>query len=143
MSIPIERIPERARKAWERLRDQLLGILGDDLVAIWAYGGTTSAPEGSRIGDLDTFVVVRRSIDEATARAIEDAQATIGDQSGVDWDTWYVLEADARHPTPPRHAFRDRLSESWAIDRAHWLAGRYVLLHGAEPDQHRPRAEQR
>jgi hypothetical protein len=138
MSIPIERIPEPARKAWERLRDQLLGILGDDLVAAWAYGGTTSAPEGSRIGDLDTFVVVRSSIDEATARAIEDAQATIGDQAGVDWDTWYVLEADARHPAPPRHAFRDRLSESWAIDRAHWLAGRYVLLHGAEPASNVP-----
>ena len=34
---------------------------------------------------------------------------------------------------PPRHAFRDRLNESWAIDRAHWLAGRYALLHGLEP----------
>ena len=33
----------------------------------------------------------------------------------------------------PRHAWRDRLNESWAIDRAHWFAGRYVLLHGADP----------
>ncbi len=133
MSIPIERLPERARMAWLRLRDQLLGILGDDLVAIWAYGGTASAPEGAQFGDLDTFVVVRRPIDEATAHTIEREQAIVADEIGVEWDTWYVIGADARVATAPRHAFRDRLSESWAIDRAPWLAGRYVLLHGAEP----------
>jgi hypothetical protein len=133
MSIPIGGIPERARTAWERLRERLLAILGDDLVALWAYGGTTSAPEGARIGDLDTFVVVRSLIDEATARAIEAEQAAIAAEAGLEWDIWYVTEADARLATPPRHAFRDRFSESWAIDRAHWLAGRYVLLHGAEP----------
>jgi hypothetical protein len=133
MSIPIEQVPSAARDAWLRLRDQLVAILGDDLVAVWAYGGTVSAPDGVPMGDLDTFVVVRRAIDGGIARAIETRQAAIAEDAGIEWDTWYVVEADARRREQPRHAFRDRLNESWAIDRAHWLAGRYVLLHGSDP----------
>jgi hypothetical protein len=133
VSIPIPQLPERAGRAWVRLRDQQRALLGDDLVAVWAYGGTVTAPEEARIGDLDTFVVVRRPLDEAVTHAIDVAEAAIAAEAGIEWDTWYVLEADARRGEPPRHAFRDRLDESWAIDRAHWLAGRYTLLHGPEP----------
>ena len=133
MSIPIEGVPERARHAWTRLRDQLVSILGDDIVAAWAFGGTVSAPAHAPFGDLDTFVVVRQPIDDETARAIDEAQASIAEELGLEWDTWYVIETDAGRPERPPHAFRDRLNETWAIDRAHWLADRYVLLHGAEP----------
>lgn len=118
-----------------QLRDQLAEALGDELVAMWAYGGTISAPADARIGDLDTFVVLKRPVEPGTAAAIEAAEAAISKARGVEWDTWYVLEADARRPDMPPHAFRDRLSESWAIDRAHWLAGRYLLLHGREPSE--------
>ena len=131
--IPIEGVPAVARTAWTRLRDELAAILGDDLVAIWAFGGTASAPATAPFGDLDTFVVIRRAVDERTARAIDNAQETIAGETGVEWDTWVVLEDDARSPGLLRHAWRDRHNETWAIDRAHFLAGRYVLLHGAEP----------
>ena len=133
MSLPIEQVPDVARDAWTRLRDDLVRILGDDLVAIWAYGGTISAPTGAPIGDLDTFVVVRGPVDTRTADAIEEAQAAVAEETGTDLDAWYVIEDEARKPAMHRHAWRDRLNESWAIDRAHWLGGRYVLLYGAEP----------
>jgi hypothetical protein len=131
--IAIERVPAVARTAWVRLRDELLAILGDDLVALWAYGGTASAAEAAPFGDLDTFAVVRRPIDPRTADAIDAAEARIAAETGVEWDTWYAPDEEARRAAMPRHAWRDRLNESWAIDRAHWLAGRYLLLHGAEP----------
>ena len=52
----------------------------------------------------------------------------------MEWDAWYVLEADARQSVAPRHAWReDRRDTSWAMNRAHWLAGRYANLHGREP----------
>lgn len=142
MSIPIQHVPEVARNAWTRLRGDLVRTLGDDLVAMWAYGGTISAPTGAPLGDLDTFVVVRGPVDTRTARAIEEAQAAITDETGADWDTWYVAEDEARQPAMHRHAWRDRLNESWAIDRAHWLGGRYVLLYGAEPAEVVPRPSQ-
>ncbi|MDQ2673926.1 MAG: DUF4111 domain-containing protein, partial [Chloroflexota bacterium] len=47
----------------------------------------------------------------------------------------YVLNADARRPDQPRHAFRERSRDtSWAINRAHWLEGRVAVLHGPSPD---------
>ena len=131
--VPIEHVPESARDAWTRLRDELVTILGDDLIAMWAYGGTISAAAGAPRGDLDTFVVVGGPVDEQTARAIEASEAAIITETGADWDSWYVADDDARRPGMHRHAWRDRLNESWAIDRAHWLSGRFVLLYGAEP----------
>ena len=134
MTADLAQLPMVARTAWMRLRDELEAILGDDLVAMWAYGGTTSAPSGSPLGDLDTFVVVRRALDPRTAEMMAAAQARIADETGAELDAWYVLEADARRGTKPTHAWRhDRVDESWAIDRAPWLAGRYVLLSGAHP----------
>jgi len=133
VSFPIEQVPHVAREAWTRLRDDLVRILGDDLVAMWAYGGTITAPTGAPIGDLDTFVVVRGPVGAQSALAIDEAQDTITEETGADWDAWYVTEDEARKPAMHRHAWRDRLNESWAIDRAQWLGGRYVLLYGAEP----------
>lgn len=116
------------------LRQELLDRLGDDLVALWAHGGTTNVDDAVHIGDLDTYVILRSRPDGATVRRIEEAHARIADVHGVEWDAWYVLEADARRSEPPPHAWADgRRDTSWAIHRAHWLAGRYVALHGADP----------
>jgi hypothetical protein len=134
MSVPLEQLPEVARLAWTRLHEELLAILGDDLIAIWAYGGTTAIDGPPRSADLDTYVILRRSPDPRIAQAIEDSQAAIAGETGAEWDTWYVLEEDARRPEAPRHAYRaDRRDTSWAINRAHWLAGRYAHLYGRGP----------
>jgi len=118
-----------------RLRDELIALLGGGRVTIWEHGGTV-AMEGPRTSaDLDTYVIVRRSIDDAATRqAIEGIHDAIAGQSGIEWDAWYVTEDDARRPEAPPHAFRtDRRDTSWAIHRAHWLAGRYAQVHGREP----------
>ena len=134
MSIPLDKIPEPARAAWAELRDRLMAMLDDDLVAVWAYGGTTASGGRWRPADLDTYVVLRRAPDASTARRIDDAESAIGEAAGVEFDTWYVLEASARRRESPRHAYRpERLDTTWAVNRAHWLAGRYVNLCGAEP----------
>jgi hypothetical protein len=116
------------------LRQQLLNQVGDDLVALWAHGGATNVDDAPHPGDLDTYVILRRRAGEATVRRIEEAQARIADLHRIEWDAWYVLEADARRSEPPSHAWADgRRDTSWAIHRAHWLAGRCVKLHGASP----------
>lgn len=136
MSVPLDEIPETARNAWLRLRDDLQHIIGEDLVAIWAYGGTTFPDRPLRSGDLDAHVVLSRAPDEATARSIDAAHERIAAELGVDWDTWYILAADARRSDSPPHAFRaGRRDTSWALHRAHWLAGRYVHLYGPRPDE--------
>jgi hypothetical protein len=135
VTVSLQQLPDVARDAWTRLRDGLEAILGDDLVAMWAYGGTTAVEGPPRSADLDTYVIVRRPLGPSTARAIEDLQAAISADTGVEWDAWYVLEEDARRADAPQHAFHpDRRDTTWAINRAHWLGGRYVLLAGEEPN---------
>ena len=136
MSVPLERLPEAARAAWTRLRDALVPLLGDDLVAIWAYGGTVAVEGPPRSADLDTYVIVRRPIDASTGQAIDGIHDAIAADIGLDVDAWYVLEADARRPEAPGHAYRsDRRDTTWAVNRAHWLAGRYAQLYGREPTE--------
>lgn len=135
-SVPIGEVPNVARNAWLHLRERLHVILGDDLVALWGHGGTTSRDRPHRFGDLDTYAVVGRPVDDQTAARIDDAHDIIGAENAVEWDAWYVLEDDARRAESPRHAFREgRRDTSWGIHRAHWLAGRYVHLDGREPSE--------
>ena len=132
--VPLQDIPETPRAAWRALRDELSRILGEDLVAIWAYGGTTAVEDGPHTGDLDTYVLLARKPEQTTVDRIADAEHTLARDHAVEWDAWYVLEADARRPDQPPHALRpDRRDTSWAINRAHWLAGRFALVYGPEP----------
>ena len=132
--IPLDEIQEPARAAWMGLRDQLRSILGTDLAAMWAHGGSTSVGDPSHLGDLDTYILVTRGPAEAAARRLEEAEHDLARRHGIEWDTWYVRTDDAHGTDPPPHAWRDgRRDTSWAIHRAHWLAGRFVALHGPEP----------
>jgi Domain of unknown function (DUF4111) len=136
VTVSFEGLPDVARDAWTRLRDGLDALLGDDLVAMWAYGGTTAVEGPPRSADLDTYVIVRRPLRPSAARAIEVLQSAIAADTGVEWDAWYVLEEDARRADAPRNALRpDRRDTTWAVNRAHWLGGRYVLLAGLEPSR--------
>jgi Domain of unknown function (DUF4111) len=133
MNVASDQVPEPARTAWLRLRDELRDILGDDLIAIWAHGGTLASTP-PRQADLDTYVVLARRPDSPTAQAIDQLEDAIEADLGVEWDDWYITTEDASQSRPPAHAFRDdRIDQSWAIQRAHWLAGRYWSLHGSPP----------
>jgi hypothetical protein len=126
-------MPDPAATAWFRLRDELVAIAGDDLVAIWAYGSTVGADRPRRPADLDTHVVLRRRPDAVTAKRIESVlAASLLDDP--EWDAWFITLDDARRGEHPPHAFLEgRFDESWALHRAHWLEGRFVPIHGAQP----------
>jgi aminoglycoside adenylyltransferase-like protein len=127
-------LPEVARTAWTRLRDELQSILGDDLVAIWAFGSTIGADRPRRPADLDTHIILRRRPDAETAQRIDDACDAIAGEVGVEWDAWFIALDDARLAERPPHAFREgRRDTAWALHRAHWLAGRFVHIYGQQP----------
>ena len=130
----IDDLPATARRAWLDLRDRIVSVLGDDLVAMWAHGGTVSVGDPVHGGDLDTYVILREPPNADTVQRIEAEHDEAAKSHSVDWDAWYVVVEDARRPEPPAHAWHERSRDtSWAIHRAHWLAGRYATLHGAEP----------
>lgn len=128
------KIGPREQAAWWDLRDRLLSVLGDDVVAMWAHGGMTVGDDPPHAGDLDTHVILARTPDDASAGRIDEIHEATAKAHAVEWDTWYILADDARRSIPPPHAWHaGRRDTSWAIHRAHWLAGRFVRLHGADP----------
>jgi hypothetical protein len=130
----LDSLPDVARNAWARLLDELQAILGDDLAAIWAYGSTIGSDRPDRPADLDTHVILERRPDAQAAQRITDAVDAIAAEAGVEFDVWFIALEDARKPDHPPHAFREgRRDTSWALHRSHWLAGRFVQIHGREP----------
>lgn len=134
MRISIDELPPAVREACARLSTGLSGLLGRDLVALWAYGAATFPDRPARLGDVDTHAVLAGRPDTDASIAIDRLHETIAEECGIEWDSWYILESDARKADPPRHALRtDLVDDAWALHRAHWLAGQVVVLHGRSP----------
>jgi hypothetical protein len=134
MAIPVETLPPEVRRACTRLREELATLPGLDLIALWAYGAMTR-PDRPRVpGDVDTHGVLGDRPGPDTVRRIDELHDAIARDLRIEWDSWYILEGDARRAQPPRHAFREMyVDRSWSLHRAHWLAGEYVALHGSAP----------
>jgi len=147
MTVVIPDLPERAAAASLRLRDEFLAILGDDLIGMWLFGGTTFADRPRRPGDLDIAVVVgvaraneripQKWRDDPSSRparlfAVEEK---LGRELDVKLDIAYFLASEIGSGALPPEAFRiERPVNGWAVLRAHWLARQYVHLHGRPPD---------
>jgi hypothetical protein len=141
-------LPEAAASASLRLRDELLAILGADLVSAWQHGGTTFADHPARPGDLDICAVIASvAPDERTPRAwrpdpgsrpsrIYVAQESIAREFGVTFDMMYLLAEEVGGGRLPSSAFeKNRRETGWAVYRHHWLAGQYVPLYGRPPEE--------
>ena len=148
MPITIADLPDTAASASLRLRDELLAVLGADLVSAWVHGGTTFADRPIRPGDLDICAVIANvAPSERTPRAwrrrsrsrpsrIYAAQESIARETGVVFDTMYLLADEIGSGRLPSGAFEKKQRVTgWAVYRAHWLAGQYVLLHGRPPEE--------
>lgn len=146
--IPITALPPSAAATAEHLRDELLAILGDDLVAVWVDGGTTFADRPLVTGDLDIGVVVAnltsderdpdRWLHDPASRPARVAAAQLAVEqehhSNID-STCFLLDEMGGHDRPGGAFFASRPNNGWPIVRAHWLAGQYVHLHGRPPDE--------
>lgn len=135
MTVPLDQLPITAGQAWSRLGDEARKSLGDDLTALWGYGGTVFPDRSRRLGDLDTVAILERVPDERTTRNLEQSEAAIAREHDIDWDIWYVLASDAARTEPPHDALHpERRLTSWSIERAQWHAGLYVNLFGRAPE---------
>lgn len=141
-------LPAAAAAAAELLRDELLAVLGDDLVAMWVDGGTTFADRPLVPGDLDiTAVVANVTGDErdpdrwmhdpaSRPSRVAAAQLAVEQQHGRDIDATFLLVDEMGGHDRPGNAFVPaRKHNMWPIVRLHWLAGQYVHLHGRRPEE--------
>ncbi len=102
---------------------------------MWAYGAAIQPDRPRRLGDVDTHCLLRNEPGRSTAEKIRALHHAIARDEAIEWDSWYILELDARGAAPPRHLLGEQtlVDGAWALHRAHWLAGQYVLLHGLSP----------
>lgn len=145
--IPTTDLPPAAAAAAEHLRNVLLDVLGDDLVAMWVDGGTTFPDRPLVTGDLDICVVVAnvtaderdpdRWLDQPNSRParVAAAQVAVEREHDRDIDASYLLVDEmGSHDRPGGAFFAARRHNGWPVVRAHWLAGQYVHLHGRRPE---------
>lgn len=136
MSVPLDELPPTVRDACLHLRDGLAELLGRDLVALWAHGAATFPDRPERLGDVDTHAVLAGPPSRETAIAIEELHESTARDAGIEWDAFYIAASDVGGIEPPRHLVRQQfVDDAWALHRAHWLAGRVVVLHGPDPSE--------
>lgn len=129
-------LPSDIQELFQALRRGLIEALGDKLFGVYAYGAV-AFPESAATGDIDFHVILKDSLDEQERALIQALHAALADafpSLGADLDGYYILYADARQPAPPIHQLRPEIIDvSWALHRAHLLAGRCIVLYGPPP----------
>ena len=110
--------------------------LGRKLYGIYLYGAVVF-PEGGATGDLDLHVLLTEALTDREMAAVDNLHARLAQAYpplGKDLDAYYVLLEDARGTSPPPHQLLPGIvDKSWALHRAHFWAGRCIVLHGPDP----------
>jgi len=128
--------PAEVRKLCSALLDGLRSVCGGDLFALYLYGAMTFR-ESEVVQDIDFHVILRGPPSPggvSEIRRLHEALAAEYPGLGEELDGYYILLEDARRPEPPKHqVIPDLRDASWALHRAHMLAGYCIVMHGPEP----------
>jgi Domain of unknown function (DUF4111) len=127
-------LPAPARSTATALGSELAAALGGQLHALYLYGAVTF-PESEGAGDIDYHAIISGPVTESLRAAYRLARDHLAARPGCDdLDGWVISLEAARGGQPPAHLILPGLHDNaWALHRAHWLAGRCVVLHGQDP----------
>ncbi len=114
----------------------LRAALREKLLAVYVYGAVTF-PETTDVGDLDFHAILLETPSDAEREAIQALRERLARDFaplGHELDGYFIVADDARKSARPHHLLLpDVVDQSWALHRAHMLAGRVRVLHGPEP----------
>jgi len=133
--LAIDDLPASVRAAAAALGSGLADAFGGGMHALYLYGAVTF-PESEGTGDLDYHAIMSGPVAGPERAAYQAARDRLAAVRGCDdLDGWVISLEEARGSEPPLHLLLPGLrDEAWALHRAHWLAGRCVVLHGPDPD---------
>ena len=131
-------VPEEIKGLCAAFVGGLDAALGGKLYGIYLYGAV-AFPEGGATGDLDFHVLLTEALSDGEKTAVDALHARLAQAYpplGEDLDAYYILLEDARGTSPPPHQLLPGVVDSsWALHRAHFWAGRCIVLHGPDPRQ--------
>jgi Aminoglycoside adenylyltransferase, C-terminal domain len=113
----------------------LRDCFGAAMTAAYLYGAITFA-DSEAVADFDYHVLLAARPDQTLRAGYRELLADLraGYADCADLDGWVISLAAARGPEPPAHLIFDGMrDEAWALHRAHWLAGRCMVLAGPQP----------
>lgn len=129
-------LPESITDLCLAYTDGLKRILGDKLHGLYVYGASVF-PETKATGDIDFHVILEGPLADSEKAAVLELHNRMASEHpplGAELDAYFLLLVQARRSELPTHQLQtDIIDGSWALHRAHMLAGRCVVLHGPEP----------
>ena len=129
---------KQAEEASRVFLDGLREILKDKLYGVYIYGA--AAFSGTfPLGDIDFHVILKDGLAESERSRLEKLHEDLDEKyppPGETFDGYYILLDDACKKTFPQSQMWDRATDdSWALHRAHILAGRQITLYGPDPKE--------
>jgi len=118
--------------------DGLKEILGEKLYGVYIYGAA-AFPGTFPLGDIDFHVILKSDLTEDERSRLEKFHKDLDEKyppPGEIFDGYYILLEDARKKSYPRSQMWERaVDDTWALHRAHILAGRHIRLYGPDPQE--------
>jgi len=113
-------------------------ILGEKLYGVYIYGAA-AFPGTYPLGDIDFHVILKSDLTEDERSRLERLHKELDRDypplGGV-FDGYYILLEDARQKSYPKsRMWENAVDDSWALHRAHILAGRQITLYGPDPQE--------
>ncbi len=118
--------------------DGLKEILGEKLHGVYIFGAA-AFPGTFPLGDIDFHVILKSELTEDEKMRLEWLHEDLDEKyppPGEIFDGYYILLEEARKKSYPRsQMWKKAVDDSWALHRAHILAGRHITLYGPDPKE--------
>ncbi len=116
-------------------RDGLSEALGGGLLSLYLSGGMAFPRPTRWWVDVDFHALLAHPLTDRDRDAVGDLHRELAERwpLGDELDGYYVLASDAGKPEWPTSQDWGAIDWTWALHRAHVLAGRFMLMLGNDP----------
>ena len=136
----LNRLPPSIKLLVDKFREGLSTSLGSNLVGAYLHGSIAFPDYDPQAGDIDFYVVVRRSLNRSETKRLDQVHRTLAAKFafGNKLDGFYIPYAAARRQEKPRNLVyvvhgrihHGGLDDAWALHREHFSRLAYIRLYG-------------